>query len=242
MIAIISLNEFLNLSLKVVSKNPIKNITLFVGLSVYVLYTCANIGLIDNRFLLLIIPLILLILISALYLVKDNAVQVVSISIFGLIYTITPYVLAQKLAVSSVGGVMSFSPWILLSIFVFQWINDTGAYVVGMTMGKHKIFPRISPKKSIEGAVGGTLFTIAASYPVWLLTGELSLLIFVAVAVIVSIFGVFGDFVESMFKRHAGIKDSGNIIPGHGGILDRFDGAMFSIPMVYAFLYLMELL
>jgi len=123
-----------------------------------------------------------------------------------------------------------------MALFVFLWVNDTGAYLSGLAFGKHKLFERISPKKTWEGSIGGFVFTIATAYivsnfwtgysfPAWILFGSIT-----AVA------GTFGDLFESLLKRSIGCKDSGNIIPGHGGFLDRFDSFLFAAPVVLVFM------
>ena len=131
-------------------------------------------------------------------------------------------------------------PVLLLSVIVMIWVNDTFAYLVGSLVGKHRLFERISPKKSWEGSVGGFIFTlgIAALYAHY--TGLLGLNQSLAMATIVVIFGSLGDLTESMLKRQAGVKDSGNLIPGHGGILDRFDATFFVIPFVFVYLIIAQ--
>lgn len=133
----------------------------------------------------------------------------------------------------------TFGPEMVLLVFVLLWSNDIFAYLTGMLLGKHKLFPRISPGKTIEGSIGGLVFTMIAMgifvhYAEWLpiATG-------IGMAAIAVVFGTLGDLCESMMKRQAGVKDSGKLIPGHGGILDRFDSLMFSIPFVFVFLSLL---
>ena len=132
---------------------------------------------------------------------------------------------------------MAIRPGSCWGIFVLIWINDITAYLVGITIGRHRLFERISPKKSWEGTLGGTLFTLTAA--VWMdnLTHALSQRHWLVLAVIVSVFGVLGDLFESMFKRKADLKDSGKIIPGHGGILDRLDSMLFVAPVAFAYLF-----
>ena len=118
-----------------------------------------------------------------------------------------------------------------------MWINDTGAYLTGTLLGRHRLFPSISPKKSWEGFAGGTLLTLLPAFWMSNVMGILSRTDWICMAVIVSVFGVFGDLTESLIKRNAGVKDSGAIMPGHGGILDRFDSVLFVVPV--SFFYLM---
>jgi len=123
---------------------------------------------------------------------------------------------------------------LLLFTFALIWINDTGAYFTGVTFGKHPLAPHISPKKSVEGLIGGVSATVIAAIVArhyWM--HSVSLLDVVIIALGVSIVGTLGDLVESAFKRDSGIKDSGTILPGHGGVLDRFDSLLFAVPFVY---------
>jgi phosphatidate cytidylyltransferase len=128
-----------------------------------------------------------------------------------------------------------------LSIYIFIWINDTAAYLSGITLGKHKLFPRISPKKSWEGAIGGALATVASAFGVAHFFTFMNVWQWVGMALVVVVFGTFGDLTESMMKRHLSIKDSGHILPGHGGILDRLDSMLFAIPAVVVYLFILSL-
>ncbi len=125
----------------------------------------------------------------------------------------------------------------LLCFFILVWINDSGAYLVGVNFGRHKLFERISPKKTIEGFVGGIVSSIIAAIIISNVCEYGSLPVWIAAALVVSVFGTAGDLIESMLKRSQNIKDSGKFLPGHGGILDRFDAALFSAPMVSMLFY-----
>lgn len=124
---------------------------------------------------------------------------------------------------------------IIISIFIMIWSNDTFAYLVGKTFGKHKLMERISPKKTVEGFLGGVVFTILSSIIISYFYTFFSVTLWIGTAVLISIFGTLGDLIESKFKREAGIKDSGNIMPGHGGVLDRLDSVIFVTPFIYLF-------
>ncbi|NNK87673.1 MAG: phosphatidate cytidylyltransferase, partial [Flavobacteriaceae bacterium] len=131
-----------------------------------------------------------------------------------------------------------YKPQILLGSFILVWTNDSFAYLVGRTLGKQKLFPRISPNKTVEGFLGGLFFSCVASYFIAEYSGSLSFNNWLILAIIVSVFGTLGDLVESKFKRQAGVKDSGIIMPGHGGLLDRLDSIIFATPFIYLFLRL----
>lgn len=131
-----------------------------------------------------------------------------------------------------------FNPTLLVSIFVLIWANDTFAYLIGKNFGKQKLMPLISPKKTIEGFIGGILGTILISIFVFLYTKTFSILIWIVLAILIAILGTIGDLVQSKFKRQAGVKDSGKIMPGHGGLYDRLDSILFTSPYIYMFLEL----
>ena len=166
--------------------------------------------------------------------VMDN----VSKHIFMFGYIILPFVLITKIPI----GINGYNPKIIISIFILIWTNDTFAYIVGKSIGKHKLFETISPKKTIEGFVGGVCFATLAGYfisryyfdPKETYLSK-SIIIWTITAFIVGIFGTIGDLVQSKFKRLANVKDSGKIMPGHGGILDRLDSVIFVAPFVYLF-------
>jgi phosphatidate cytidylyltransferase len=132
----------------------------------------------------------------------------------------------------------NFTPLLLLGSFILVWINDTFAYIVGKNFGKQKLFPSVSPKKTVEGFLGGLFFACIASYFIWYFTDLLSFTNWLILSIIVSVFGTLGDLIESKFKRQANVKDSGVIMPGHGGLLDRLDSIIFAAPFIFLFLRL----
>lgn len=158
-------------------------------------------------------------------------------------YVVLPLSLINVLAFTPFECFHSEAPYyaITLAIYIFIWINDTGAYLSGITLGKHKMFPRISPKKSWEGAIGGALATIASAFIVAHFYTFMELWQWIGMAIVVILAGTFGDLTESMMKRQLDIKDSGYILPGHGGFLDRLDSMLFAIPAVVAYLLALSL-
>ena len=129
----------------------------------------------------------------------------------------------------------SYHPEIIIAILILIWTNDTFAYLVGITMGKTKLFERISPKKTIEGFTGGLVFAMIAGVLLAQFYLQESIIRWIIIALLVTTFGTLGDLIETKFKRLAGVKDSGNIMPGHGGFLDRLDSIIFVAPFVYLF-------
>ncbi|MHC0440551.1 phosphatidate cytidylyltransferase [Flavobacterium sp. 3-210] len=170
-----------------------------------------------------------------------DSVQKISTSskyLYLLGYITLPFIFIVKISF----GTNDYNPKIILGLFILIWTNDTFAYLVGKSMGKHKLFERVSPKKTIEGFLGGAVFAAFAGYLISKLYiqpnpefSSRSILIWTIIAVIVSIFGTIGDLIESKFKRIAGVKDSGSIMPGHGGILDRLDSVIFVAPIIFLF-------
>ena len=133
-----------------------------------------------------------------------------------------------------------FTPLLLLGGFILVWVNDSAAYLIGTNFGKQKLFPSISPKKTVEGFLGGLFFACVSSYFITTYTETLGFTSWLILAIIVSVLGTFGDLIESKFKRQAGVKDSGVIMPGHGGLLDRLDSIIFAAPFIYLFLRILS--
>ncbi len=146
-------------------------------------------------------------------------------------YLVIPFILLTKIPFYS----ELYQPKIIISIFVLIWVNDTFAFIVGKSIGQNKLFERISPKKTIEGFIGGLGFAALAGLLLARFYLKESFYAWTFIAVLVSVFGTIGDLVESKYKRDAGVKDSGTIMPGHGGILDRLDSVIFAAPFIFLF-------
>ena len=208
-----------------------------------------NVGLMDARVFIPYLISIIYLLVSELYFDRQSNIQNWAFSMMSQIYIALPFALLNTM--SFIGLPKScFLPeivyyyWYPLALFIFLWANDTGAYCFGSLLGKHRLFPRISPKKSWEGSIGGAVAAIAASQLIATyipfctgLEETRSRLLWAGFAATVVVFGTWGDLVESLLKRRLGIKDSGNIIPGHGGMLDRFDSSLLAIPAVIVYIY-----
>lgn len=133
-----------------------------------------------------------------------------------------------------------FSPKILLGCFILVWINDSFAYLIGKNFGRQKLFEKISPKKTVEGFLGGLLFSCISSYFMFNITNTLNFTNWLIISIMIAVFGTLGDLIESKFKRQANVKDSGSIMPGHGGLLDRLDSIIFASPFIYLFLRILH--
>lgn len=188
--------------------------------------------------------LIIYLLVSELYLKKKNPLNNWAYAMMSQIYIALSFAMLNVLAYHSIGneGELSnyqvqYNPILPLSIFIFTWINDTGAYCTGMLFGKHRLFERISPKKSWEGSIGGGVVAIGASFVLAHYFTIMSMWEWAGLALVVVVFGTWGDLTESLLKRQLHVKDSGNILPGHGGMLDRFDSALMAIPAAVFYLY-----
>ena len=192
---------------------------------------------------------IIYLFISELYTKNKNAIHDLSYTMLGQMYVALPLSMINVLAFrTATDGNIHFYYLLPLSVFIFLWTNDTGAYCVGSLFGKHKLFPRISPAKSWEGSIGGGVLVLVAAFLVSLLDqnhGNLSglnTLQWLGLGLVVTVFGTWGDLVESLIKRTLGIKDSGTILPGHGGMLDRFDSSLLAIPASAVYIYTIQTL
>jgi phosphatidate cytidylyltransferase len=177
--------------------------------------------------------------ISELYNKHQNPLINLAFTLLAQLYCAGSFALANYIVlVKSADGEISFTPLFLLALFVFVWINDTGAYLIGSQFGKHRLFERISPKKSWEGFWGGMFFALASSLIFSRMVPEISWYNWLGFATTVVCFGTWGDLVESLIKRTVGVKDSGKMLPGHGGMLDRFDSILLAIPAAYIYIEL----
>lgn len=207
---------------------------IFLGVVAIVLNFLAASGTIMIKYLIVLFPLAALAFIIELYRKRGNPLVNISSTLTGVVYTALPVSLLFYIAIEPIGLITTYSPYLILSYIFIVWANDIGAYLVGVAIGRHRLFERISPKKSWEGFFGGMITAVAAGVLFgWLLDD--SLLFWGGLSLVVVVSGVFGDLVESMFKRSTHIKDSGAIMPGHGGFLDRFDALILSAPFVFVY-------
>ena len=192
---------------------------------------------------------IIYLLVAELYAKQEDPIHDWAYTMMSQMYVVLPFSLLNMLAFRSAPEGIMYVYTLPLSVFVFLWVNDTGAYCCGSLFGKHKLFPRVSPGKSWEGSIGGGVFVLAAAALVWYLTDTydmnptgMGMWEWMGLGLTVVVFGTWGDLVESLFKRTLGIKDSGNILPGHGGMLDRFDSSLLAIPAAVVYLFTITLL
>ena len=177
------------------------------------------------------------IFIQELFKKSDTPFQNIAFTFLGLLFTTMPFTFFHAMAYTG----PEFNFHVPLGFFVMLWANDTGAYLTGVKFGKTKLFERHSPKKTWEGFIGGIAIAALAGYILSIYYTELEWKQWVAIAILISCFGTLGDLVESMFKRSINVKDSGGILPGHGGLLDRFDGLLIAAPIVYCYLYFISI-
>ena len=192
---------------------------------------------------------IIYLMVAELYLKAKDPINNWAYTMLSQLYIALPLSLLNVLAFRSNGYDIQYTYLMPLSVFVFLWINDAGAYCVGSLLGRHKLFPRISPGKSWEGSIGGAVLVVAAAVLIWYYTdlydvNDLGLTAYewAGLGLVVVVFGTWGDLIESLFKRTLGIKDSGNVLPGHGGMLDRFDSTLMAVPAAVVYLYTLTLI
>ena len=240
LIIVLGISEMITMAKDDATQSWLVNIIdMLGGVGVFVaFYLHYNVGWMQNvDWLLPIIAYLLLRTIVQLYRPRQNALHSLERSFFSIGYVAFPLALLNCI-------VDITAPRLLLGVFLFIWLYDTGAYCVGMLLGRHRLFERISPKKSWEGVIGGIVFCVAGAYVTHQWFDEFfqvpELATWVGLSIVVAVFSTFGDLVESLIKRTVGVKDSGHIMPGHGGILDRIDSLLLVAPAVLIYLLLIS--
>jgi phosphatidate cytidylyltransferase len=229
--AIISLNEFYDL-ISNSQNHPNKTLGLLLGALTYIFISYTSLSAGHPKLLALLAPMGVLLFIAELYRKKDFPFGNIGYTLLGILYIIVPFALLSTIAAHD----GAYDRGILLGYFFLVWSSDTFAYVFGNLFGKHRLFERISPKKSWEGVIGGGICTLGIAYLLSIYQLQIDLFTWLMIAVIIVVTGILGDLCESLLKRSLGVKDSGNILPGHGGLLDRFDALFLSAPIVWAYL------
>lgn len=227
-----ALREFFTI-LKRPGNSPSYWLALASGTIIFLVFFLTGSGFLPSSAYSVLILLILLIFIVELFRKREQPFENIASSLLGLVYIVMPISITCLLVFT---GKHEYKPEYLLALFTIIWTYDTGAYLFGITLGKHRLFERVSPKKSWEGAIGGTLLAIGAS---WLIASifltEIEWPHWIGIAVTTVVFATFGDLTESLLKRQFNLKDSSNFFPGHGGILDRFDSLFFAVPAVVVY-------
>ncbi|GAB3825800.1 phosphatidate cytidylyltransferase [Pontibacter rugosus] len=230
-LTLLGIHEFYTL-VGVQGMRPNKPLGLLVGGVLFASVFLVQKQIMPYELLYLSLPLLFLVFIVEMYRKKPQPFTNVAFTIMGVVYVAGPFALLHLLGY--LHGEYSWQP--ILGLMLLIWAADTGAYIAGKNFGKHKLFERISPGKTWEGWIGGTVLAILVGYVMSQFFIDLEVYQWVGMAVLVAVFGVLGDLAESMLKRSLGVKDSGTLLPGHGGILDRFDSLLMAIPFIVAFL------
>lgn len=242
--------EYSNLVSQVENVRTNRFISTVAGVYLFVATAALRLGIVEgfSVFVPYILTIIYL-LIAELYMKNPNPINCWAYTMLAQMYIALPLSLINIIAFQvRPDGQLTIDMLLPLSIFIFLWTNDTGAYCAGSLLGRHKLFPRISPAKTWEGSIGGSIIVVGVAALIGHLTNteadphQLSIIQWMGLGLTVSIFGTWGDLIESLFKRTLGIKDSGNILPGHGGMLDRFDSALLAIPAATVYLYSITLI
>ena len=256
-IVILSMLEFYNLS-NFALANPQKWLGIFTGWLFFTVNYFYAFDFIHVRFFIVFIPIVILFFINELYLFHKRPFTSLAYSFLGIIYIAVPFsflnyfVFRTNINILDINDITNYeylinqniftsqsiyyTPYLLLGFFILIWIYDTFAYLTGILIGKHRLFERISPKKSWEGTIGGAIFTIGLSTLFPYFINILEWYQWLMFSVLIVVFSTYGDLVESLFKRSLNIKDSGKMLPGHGGILDRFDSVLIASPIIYIYL------
>lgn len=214
--------------------HPQKIYGIVIGASLF----AANYFFINNQIrlelFLIYIPIVISVFIIELYRKSEYAFVNIGFTLLGILYIAVPFSFANYIVYHT----DSYQFQLLLGFLILMWSFDTLAYVFGVSFGKHRLFERISPKKSWEGFIGGLFSNLGMAYLISLIFKDLSFIQWAGLSILISIFGTYGDLVESSFKRNIDEKDSGSLLPGHGGVLDRFDAVLFTLPLFYVYLQL----
>jgi len=232
-VTILGVWEFYTLSEKG-NNQPSKLIGTIAGAVLFISNALVCMDFFNYKILLINIPIIFFIFIIELYSKAEKPFQNIAFTLLGIIYVALPFSLLNY--ITSYNGTYNYQ--LLFGFFFILWSNDTGAYLSGSAIGKHKLFLRVSPGKSWEGSIGGAILSYIVAFIISGWYTNITRIDWMIIATILIVIGTFGDLVESLFKRSIDVKDSGNILPGHGGILDRFDSLILATPFVFTYLYL----
>ena len=217
---------------------PNKSLGFVSGLVIFIVLFLTATDIIAAEWSFCLFPLVLLSFIFEIYRERTTPIENIAITIFSILYIALPLGLVNSMVFPVYEDSRHFNPDILIAVLSIIWIYDSAAYMVGISFGRHRLLERISPKKSWEGTIGGAIIAVASSYVVSIFIPEISFMNWIVLTSLIVLAATFGDLFESLIKRNVGLKDSSNLLPGHGGILDRFDSLFFAIPVVVLYLKL----
>lgn len=235
-ITIIGSWEFYKLAKKNTTDSPQKILGTLSGAILFLSNALVCMNYVNIQFLFINIPFLFILFIIELFSKASQPFQNIANTLLGIVYVALPFSLLNYLLTYT--GTYNYE--ILFGFFFILWTNDTGAYIVGSAIGKHKLFARVSPGKTWEGTAGGALISYGVVLIISNVYTSINTIDWFAIATILIIMGTLGDLVESLYKRSKNVKDSGNILPGHGGILDRFDSLLMATPFVFTYLYFIK--
>jgi len=216
--------------------SPQKIYGLIIGILSYITFALVILKICPPKIAYLSLPLWFSILIIELFRKKENPFRNIAVTALGLVYIAIPF--QCLIHITSISGTYNYQ--IMFGIFFILWCYDAGAYLVGSAIGKHKLFPRISPGKTWEGSIGGAIISYGIVYIISGWYTSIGVIDWLVIATILIVIGTLGDLTESLLKRSVAMKDSGNLLPGHGGILDRFDSLIMSAPFIFCYLMLIK--
>jgi len=231
-ITLVGVNEFYNLISKT-GYQPQKKSGIIISGLIFLFSAGSAFGFLPAKSIGLLFPLLFIPFILELYTKSKKPFVNIGITILGIMYVALPFSLLPFLLTVFDND---YTPLLLIGFFILLWTSDSLAYVCGRLFGKHKLFERVSPKKTWEGSIGGAIFSLISAYILSVYFDFLTFPQWAITAIIISVIGNIGDLTESLLKRSVQVKDSGNILPGHGGILDRFDSLLLATPFLYAYL------
>jgi len=234
LLSLLALREFYNL-VKTAGIKPHGGVGLVISAAIFLITASVYLWQLESKYFMLLIPLLFSVFVITLYQHQESPFTGIAYTFAGIIYVTLPFCFFYALGFSFTPQDFNFH--LPLAFLLMLWASDTGAYLFGRKLGKTKLFERHSPKKSWEGFFGGVLTSVLVAYIISIFFTDISAAVLMGMAVLVVSFGTLGDLVESMLKRSLNVKDSGSLLPGHGGLLDRFDGLLIGAPVVFTYLY-----
>jgi len=234
-VGVLGMLEYYSL-VKIGGYHPQGTLGVITGTALYVTIELVKLKVAGTAIVSLSIPFFMAIFVYELYRKRPDPFTNIAHTIVGIIYIMAPLALLNVFTFEEI--IVEYKPGVILGFFVLLWLNDTGAFVFGKLFGRTKLFPRISPNKTWEGTIGGGLATMTGAVIISTYTNEISIINWLVLGLIIVVAASFGDLVESMLKRSLKVKDSSNLLPGHGGILDRFDGVLLASPIAFTYLML----